>query len=94
MHVLAAAAVCFLSLVGSGTAQESRIGQADQLYLLRSDLSRVREAIALLAEVVDEDAENYDVLWRLTKYYHFLGTHAASKDAARDALQQGIERGE
>ena len=94
MHVLAAAAVCFLSLVGSGTAQESRIGQADQLYLLRSDLSRVREAIALLAEVVDEDAENYDVLWRLTKYYHFLGTHAASKDAAKDALQQGIERGE
>ena len=94
MHVIAAVAVCFLSLVGSATAQESRISQADQLYLQRSDLSRVREAISLLAAVVDEDAENYEALWRLTKYYRFLGTHAASNDAARDALEQGIERGE
>ena len=90
-------AVCFLSLVGSATAQGSRIAQADQLYLQRSDLSRVREAISLLAAVVDEDAENYEALWRLTKYYHFLGTHAASaasNDAAKDALEHGIERGE
>ncbi len=94
MHVIAAVAVGFLSLVGSATAQESRIAQADQLYLQRSDLSRVREAISLLAAVVDEDAENYEALWRLTKYYHFLGTHAASNDAAKDALEQGIERGE
>ena len=100
MHVIAAVAVCFLSLVGSATAQESRIAQADELYLQRSDLSRVREAISLLAAVVDEDAENYEALWRLTKYYHFLGTHAASaasaasNDAAKDALEQGIERGE
>ena len=94
MHVIAAVAVCVLSLVGSATAQESRIAQADQLYLQRSDLSRVREAISLLAAVVDEDAESYEALWRLTKYYHFLGTRAASHDAARDALEQGIERGE
>ena len=87
-------AVYFLSLVGSATAQESRIVQADQLYLQRSDLSRVREAISLLAEVVDKDAENYEALWRLTKYYYFLGTHAASNDAVKDALEQGIERGE
>ena len=87
-------AVCVLSLVGSATAQESRIAQADQLYLQRSDLSRVREAISLLAAVVDEDAENYEALWRLTKYYYFLGTHAASNDAAKDALEEGIERGE
>ena len=59
MHVIAAAAVCFLSLVGSARAQESQVAQADQLYLQRSDLSRVREAISLLAAVVDEDAENY-----------------------------------
>ena len=94
MHIIAAAAVYFLSLVGAATAQESRIAQADQLYVQRSDLSRLREAISLLAEVVDEDAENYEALWRLTKYYYFLGTHAASNDAATDALEQGIERGE
>ena len=59
------------SLVGSATAQESRIAQVDQLYLQRFDLSSVSEAISLLAEVVDEDAENYEALWRLTKYYYF-----------------------
>ena len=94
MHVIAAVAVCLLSLVGSATAQESRIAQADQLYLQRSDLSSVSEATSLLADVVSEDAENYEAIWRLTKYYYFLGTHAVSKDTARDALEQGIERGE
>ena len=97
MHVIATVAVCVLSLVGSATAQESRIAQADQLYLQRSDVSRVREAISLLAAAVDEDAEKLrsalaaDQVLPLPGH---VGTPAASNDAAKDALEQGIERGE
>lgn len=80
-----------LFFASSALAQGSRIARAERLYVQRPDLARVRQAISLLAELVQEDPERYEALWRLAKYSYFLGKHEDDKKERQDAFGEGIE---
>jgi tetratricopeptide (TPR) repeat protein len=85
------AIILFCTLAAS--TQDARIAQAEQLYAQRPDLSRVRQAISLLAELTRENPKNYEAQWRLAKYYYFLAKHVANRDEKFDAFEKGIESG-
>ncbi|MBI4639596.1 MAG: tetratricopeptide repeat protein [Candidatus Tectomicrobia bacterium] len=77
----------------TASAEDMRIAQAEQLYAQRSDLSRVSQAISLLTELIQETPKNYEVQWRLAKYYYFLGKHVTNKEEKFEAFEKGIEAG-
>jgi tetratricopeptide (TPR) repeat protein len=74
-------------------AQDQRLAHAEHLYAQRPDLVRVRQAIALVAELANADPQSYEAQWRLARYYHFLGKHVADKNERRRALEAGMEAG-
>jgi tetratricopeptide (TPR) repeat protein len=68
------------------------IAQADQLYAGREDLTRVRQAIALLRQAKTNDFGSYEAAWRLSKFDYYLATHADG-DERDKAFREGIEAG-
>lgn len=87
------AILCILLLTPLARTQDKRIAQAEEFYAQRPDLSRVRQAISLLTDLTNVDPDNYEAQWRLARYYHFLGKHAARQEEKLDALEKGIEVG-
>ena len=71
----------------------AKVQQADSLYVQREDLSKVREALTLLRLAQLEDAESYEVAWRLAKFDYYLGSHATDTDEAYKAFREGTEAG-
>jgi tetratricopeptide (TPR) repeat protein len=72
----------------------TKVQQADVLYDQREDISRVREALALLrlAEVADSDS--YDVAWRLSKFNYYLAAHTTDEDERYKGYRDGVAAGE
>jgi tetratricopeptide (TPR) repeat protein len=69
------------------------VKQADQLYLQREDLMRLREGITLLRQARTADFYSYDAAWRLAKFDYYLATHATNNDERDQAFRDGIEAG-
>jgi hypothetical protein len=72
----------------------TKVQEADALYDERDDISKVREALALLrlAEVADSDS--YDVAWRLSKFNYYLAAHTADEDERYKGYRDGVAAGE
>lgn len=68
------------------------ISQADQLYAQREDITRIRQAVALLRQAHAADPGNYDAAWRLSKFNYYLATHTDG-DERDKAFREGIEAG-
>lgn len=62
---------------------------AEQLFAQRADVSKLREAVKLVASLRNPNARDYDVEWTFAKYSYFLGRHTADEDEAERAFTQG-----
>jgi predicted Zn-dependent protease len=94
--MLALTATCTTSQQEQGTpAVDSKrmtqlLAQADSLYAQRSDLNRVREAIALL---YSSKASGYEVAWRLSQFNYYLGDNSPDQSEREQAFNYGILTG-
>ena len=70
------------------------ISRADKAYEQRSDLTQVREALALLRKGRTAEFQNYDVAWRLARSDYYLGAHTKDDSERDNAFREGVETGE
>ena len=75
-------------------AAAAQVQQADALYDQREDISKVREALALLRLAEVADADSYDVAWRLSKFNYYLAAHTTDEDERYKAYRDGVAAGE
>jgi tetratricopeptide (TPR) repeat protein len=75
----------------AGAAQ--KIAEADQLYVQREDISKVRQGIALLRQARIADYGNHESAWKLAKFSYYLGAHTTDEREREDAFREGIETG-
>ena len=68
--------------------------QADQSYLDRADLARVREGLETLRRARAVDFGNYEVTWRTARLNYTLGDRTTDKAEKEKAFKDGIEAGE
>ena len=70
------------------------VRRADELYALREDAGRAREAVALLRRARTLDEGDYGAHWKLARSLHYLGESLADA-AERDAsYSEGIAAGQ
>ena len=62
---------------------------ADNRFAQRQDLSKLREAILLLANVRNPDNRDYEVEWKFARYNYFLGLHTDDKKEAESVFIDG-----
>jgi tetratricopeptide (TPR) repeat protein len=76
----------------SGAPTAETIAKADELFKQRSDLSKLREAVNLLAQARNPDNRNYEVEWKFAEYNYFLGKQTDEKESEK-ALENGARAG-
>ncbi len=82
------------SVERENTAQiAANIAKADELFRRRDDVSNLREAVKLLAQVRNLDRRNYEVEWKYAKYNYFLGKMTTVEDESAKVLDDGAEAG-
>lgn len=69
------------------------IAEADQQYVGRADLVKVRQGMVTLRAAQAEDQSNYDLAWRLAKFNYYLGAHTTEGTERDKAFHDGIEAG-
>lgn len=67
------------------------IAKADGLFKQRSDVSKLREALKLLAGARMADKRNYEVEWKFAKYSYFLGRHSEDESEKNLVFEKGKE---
>lgn len=65
------------------------VAEADKLFNQREDLSKLRDAIAVLAKLRNPGDRNYEVEWRFARYNYFLGRHTRDGKEAESAFNTG-----
>ena len=78
---------------GSGRPAAEAIAEADRLYLGRSDLTKVRQALVALRQSQADDPTNYELAWRLAKFNYYLGAHSPESSEKEKAFHDGIAAG-
>src|ERR1700730_15173586 len=69
------------------------IAEADQLYVVRADLAKIRQGVVALRQAQAEDQANYDLAWRLAKFNYYLGAHSPDSSEQEKSFHDGIEAG-
>lgn len=69
------------------------LAESDKLFDQRQDLSKLKEAIAKLVKARRENAKNFEVEWRLSKYNYYLGRHSQDAKEQEKALEDGKAMG-
>ena len=69
------------------------VKKADELFRERADISKLREAVNVLAQVRNPDNRNYEVEWKFAKYNYFLGDNASDEKESEKAFENGIQAG-
>ena len=78
---------------GTGRPAADAIAEADQLYVGRSDLVKVRQALVALRQSQADDPTNYELAWRLAKFDYYLGAHTSEPTEREKAFHDGIAAG-
>jgi tetratricopeptide (TPR) repeat protein len=76
--------------------KQTRLALADNLYQERSDLSKARQGLQLLHDVVSEDPNSYDAWWRLARLDNFVGRQQDDKNDDKEAIrtfEAGVDAG-
>ncbi|MDD5543243.1 MAG: TRAP transporter TatT component family protein [Acidobacteriia bacterium] len=81
--------LCALPLLAQ-TGTDPRITQADKLYAERADLTKVKNAIGLMSDLLRNDPKNFEAAKRLGEYYYFLGKRVP-EDQRLDVFQHGMD---
>jgi tetratricopeptide (TPR) repeat protein len=69
------------------------IAEADQLYVERADVIKVRQGLILLRQAVATNQANYEVAWRLAKFNYYVGSHSSETAEKEKAFHDGAEAG-
>ena len=67
--------------------------QADELFRLRTDLSKLRESVNLLAQVRNPAKRNYEIEWKFAQYNYFLGKQSGDEKESEKAFEEGGKAG-
>lgn len=67
--------------------------RADELFKGREDVSKLREAVKLLAQARNPDNRNYEVEWKYAKFSYFLGKQEKDKAKATKIFAGGENAG-
>ncbi len=76
----------------SGPSRE-RIAEADQLFAERSDLEKLRQAVAVLESLRNPSARSYEVEWKFAKYSLFLGRRLETETQKEPVFEKGRAAG-
>src|SRR6266446_143629 len=71
----------------------AKIAEAEPLYNGREDLSKVRQAVALLREARTADYGSFEAYWKLARADYYLGEHTADDRERDDLFREGVEAG-
>ncbi len=69
------------------------IAKSDQLFKEREDITKLREAVKLLASARNPDARNFDVEWKFAKSSFFLGKQTNDQTESEKAFASGVQAG-
>jgi tetratricopeptide (TPR) repeat protein len=67
------------------------VAQAEALFRQREDLSKLREAVKLLAAARTPDNRNYEIEWQYARFNYFLGRQSDSEKESEEALENGVK---
>jgi hypothetical protein len=81
--------------IDSGDEQvaAAKIAEAESPYNGREDLSKVRQAVALLREARTANYGSYEAHWKLSRADYYLGEHTPDDRERDDLFREGIEAG-
>lgn len=71
-------------------ATDDSISKAEQFWKNRREKGMVEMAISTLEATISKDATNYDALWRLARYYQFLGDFSNDKEVKLHYFEKGF----
>jgi tetratricopeptide (TPR) repeat protein len=69
------------------------LSKAEELSKQHNDLSKLREAIKLLAQVRDADNRNYEVEWKFARCNYFLGKLISDEKEGEKIFKEGEAAG-
>lgn len=78
---------------GDPASAAQKIQDADQLYVQREDIAKVRLAIASLRQARVADYGSYEAAWKLSKVNYFLASHTPDEREREGAFREGIDLG-
>ncbi len=70
------------------------VTEAEQLYVGRTDVVKVRQGLVVLRQAQASDQGNYELAWRLAKFNYYLGAHSPDSSERDKAFHDGKEAGE
>lgn len=71
----------------------AQIKHADELFRRRADVSKLREAVNLLAQVRNPDKRSFETEWKFAKYNYFLGKQSSDEKESEKAFENGARAG-
>lgn len=77
----------------NATPPVETIAQAEALFKQREDVSKLREAVKLLAGVRDLNNRHYELEWKFARFNYFLGKQTTDEKESEKAFEDGIEAG-
>jgi tetratricopeptide (TPR) repeat protein len=77
----------------NATAISDALSSSEKLFAQREDISKLREAVNLLAKARNPDQRNFEVEWKFAKYSFFLGKTESNEKDAIDAFEKGRDAG-
>lgn len=70
-----------------------RIVEADALFAQRSDLDKLREAVAMIESLRNPSARSFEVEWKFSKYSLFLGRRLEAESQKEAIFEKGRAAG-
>jgi tetratricopeptide (TPR) repeat protein len=77
---------------GDAKAAKESILEADQLYDQRAELTKARQALALLRHARTADYGSYEATWKLARAAYYVGSHTADEES-EEMFREGIVAG-
>jgi tetratricopeptide (TPR) repeat protein len=85
--------VLFPSLAALAQGTKSLAQQGDDLYELRGNVAKAKEALAKYQDALLQKEGDYAVYWRMARVEYWIGDHAASKDEKVKLFGLGVYHG-
>lgn len=77
----------------SNTSATEVLARAETLFKQRADISKLREAVNVLARGRNPDARNFEVEWKFAQYNYFLGKLTDNEKESEKAFADGEKAG-
>lgn len=71
----------------------SSLAQSENLFKLREDISKLREAVGIHRAARDPRQRNFEVEWKFAKLNYFLGKQSTDEKESNKAFEEGRDAG-